>query len=145
MAEFSGEYDGYLTKPVEIKVLVATLQRVVRGVPEATGFTSVKRAYCSMNPGGGRLIEPGGKANIFTKSERKFVTCLLDRRNEVVPRDILVPALTEDVYGFDLHRLDNLLHRLRRKVELVTEEGFPITSVHGEGYVWSPRGNRKKR
>jgi len=128
--------DAYLTKPVEIEVLVATLQSVARRVPQAMPFTNVKAPDWSMDPKGWRLVEPGGTAILLTKSERKFIACLLEHRDDVVPRETLVSALTEDVYDFDLHRLDNLLHRLRRKVKQATDQPLPTTSVHGEGYVW---------
>lgn len=128
--------DAYLTKPVEIEVLVATIHSVARRIPQSTMTTSVKRAEWSLDPRGWRLIEPGGRAILLTKSERKLVACLLEHRDEVVSRDTLVGALTVEVYDFDLHRLDNLLHRLRRKVKQATDAPLPVTSVHGEGYVW---------
>lgn len=128
--------DAYLTKPVEIEVLVATVQSVARRAPSAMIFTNVKSGGWSLDSKGWRLIEPGGTAILLTKSERKFVACLLDRPHEVVAREILVQALTDDASSFDLHRLDNLLHRLRRKVKSVTGHPLPIKPVHGEGYVW---------
>lgn len=128
--------DAYLTKPVEIEVLVATLQSLARRVTHTETPTTVKVAEWALDPRGWRLIEPGGAAVLLTKSERKFVACLLEHRDDVVTREILVRALTTEVYDFDLHRLDNLLHRLRRKVKLASDLPLPVTSVHGEGYVW---------
>lgn len=128
--------DAYLTKPVEIEVLVATLQSVARRVSPAATLAKATEADWSLDPKGWRLIEPAGGAILLTKSERKIVACLLEHRDDVVPRETLVRALTPDVYDFDLHRLDNLLHRLRRKVKAATDRPLPITSVHGEGYVW---------
>lgn len=131
--------DAYLTKPVEIDVLVATIQSVARRILPAAAFTDVKRSDWSLDPKGWRLVGPHGAAVLLTKSERKFVACLLEHRDEVVDRDTLVSAMTTDVYDFDLHRLDNLLHRLRRKVKQATATPLPITAVHGEGYVWISR------
>lgn len=129
--------DAYLTKPVEIEVLVATLHSVARRTPRSTATTTnAKKADWSLDPRGWRLIEPGGVAILLTKSERKLVTFLLEHRDEVVSREALIGALTAEVYDFDLHRLDNLLHRLRRKVKQATDAPLPVTSVHGEGYVW---------
>jgi DNA-binding response OmpR family regulator len=128
--------DAYLAKPVEIEVLVATLQSVARRVPQAVALTNVKAAGWHMDPRGWQLIDPCGASILLTKSERKFVACLLGHPGDVVTRETLVEALTKDVYDFDLHRLDNLLHRLRRKVKSTTDVPLPITSVHGEGYVW---------
>jgi DNA-binding response OmpR family regulator len=53
----------------------------------------------------------------------------------VGPREALIGALTRDVYDFDTHRLDSLIHRLRKKVLNVIGEPLPLNAVHGEGYV----------
>ena len=128
--------DAYLAKPVEIEVLVATLQSVARRVLPVAAAKAMSTSDWSLDPKGWRLVHPCGAAVLLTKSERKFIACLLEHRDDVVPRETLVRALTEDVYDFDLHRLDNLLHRLRRKVKSASDAPLPITSVHGEGYVW---------
>jgi DNA-binding response OmpR family regulator len=42
---------------------------------------------------------------------------------------------TTDVFDFDPHRLDSLIHRLRKKVLTVIGEPLPLNAVHREGYV----------
>ncbi|MGN6480748.1 response regulator transcription factor [Luteibacter sp.] len=130
--------DAYLTKPVEIEVLVATLQSLARRIPAGADAPApmLKPTHWSLDPKGWRLVDPGGAAILLTKSERKFVACLLEHHDDVVDRETLARALTTEVYDFDLHRLDNLLHRLRRKVRQATDVPLPVTAVHGEGYVW---------
>jgi DNA-binding response OmpR family regulator len=54
---------------------------------------------------------------------------------KLVTRVQIIDALTSDVHEFDPHRLDSLIHRLRRKVNSTSGEALPLTSVHGEGYV----------
>jgi DNA-binding response OmpR family regulator len=128
--------DAYLAKPVEIEVLVATLHSVARRVPQGAIATNGLTRGWHLDPKGWKLVDPQGTTVLLTKSERKFVACLLENLDEVVPRETLVAALTKDVYDFDLHRLDNLIHRLRRKVKESTDLPLPLVSVHGEGYVW---------
>jgi DNA-binding response OmpR family regulator len=52
-----------------------------------------------------------------------------------VSRDTLISRLTQDIHDFDPHRLEMLIHRLRRKVVSVTNEPLPLDAVRGVGYV----------
>jgi len=74
----------------------------------------------------------------LTKSERPLLHRLYGDAGEVVARDVLIAALTADVHAFDTHRLDSLIHRLRRKVIEACGTPLPLTAVHGEGYVFTP-------
>ena len=71
----------------------------------------------------------------LTKSERRLFQRLLASSGEIVTREALIATLTENVYDFDTHRLDSMIHRLRRKVADACGERLPLIAVHGEGYV----------
>ena len=129
--------DAYLAKPVEIEVLVATIQSVARRVSQGGNVPSLSKSRWHLDPRGWKLTDPQGTSVLLTKSERKFVACLLANEGEVVTKETLILALTEEVHDFDPHRLDNLIHRLRRKVKMATSMPLPLASIHGEGYVWA--------
>jgi len=59
----------------------------------------------------------------------------MSKAGEAVSRETLIAALTPDIYDFDPHRLETLIHRLRRKVSSGTREALPLRALHGVGYV----------
>lgn len=126
--------DAYLAKPVEMELLAATLHslaRRLRAPAERPGDTATWR----LGENGWCLHAPGGGDIALTMAERNILTPLLAARGEAVTRERLIASLTADVYDFDPHRLETLVHRLRRKVTDRTGERLPLRAVHGVGYV----------
>lgn len=125
--------DAYLSKPVDIDVLVSTLHSLARRL-RAPRHT-VTSAGWRLDADGWCLIAPSGDMVALTKTERRLLEALIERPNQIVSRDALIASLTADVYDFDTHRLDSLIHRLRGKVLRVLGTPLPLNAVHGEGYV----------
>lgn len=125
--------DAYLSKPVEIELLAATLHslaRRLRGRTERGGVRGWR-----LDSGGWCLVSPSGGSVALTKSERRLCQCLMDSSGKIVAREALIATLTDNAHDFDPHRLDSMLHRLRRKVADSCGEPLPLVAVHGEGYV----------
>jgi two-component system, OmpR family, response regulator PhoP len=80
-------------------------------------------------------VAPGGGAVTLTLAERCVLGQLMAKAGEAVSRETLIAALTPDIYDFDPHRLETLIHRLRRKVSHATREALPLRALHGVGYV----------
>lgn len=125
--------DAYLTKPVEVDVLVATLYSVARRLGQATDAAPGGR--WSLSPDEWFLLSPSGARVMLSKSERRLLDAMLQHANEVVSRESLIAVLTDDVDAFDPHRLDSMVHRLRRKVLAALGEPLPLNAAHGTGYV----------
>jgi DNA-binding response OmpR family regulator len=123
--------DAYLTKPVEIDVLVATLYSVARRLEPAT----TPGGRWTLSPDEWFLLSPSGARVMLSKSERRLLDVMLQHANEVVSREALIAVLTDDVDAFDPHRLDSMVHRLRRKVLTALGEVLPLNAAHGTGYV----------
>jgi DNA-binding response OmpR family regulator len=124
--------DAYLAKPVEIDVLVATLHSVARRLRPST---QVEGAAWRLSSDEWFLLSPGGGKVKLSKAERRLLDAFMRQPNEVILRESLIAALTDDVDGFDPHRLESLIHRLRRKVLANVGEPLPLAAVHGTGYV----------
>jgi DNA-binding response OmpR family regulator len=124
--------DAYLSKPVEIDVLVATLYSVARRLQPAS---SVARGKWTLSPDEWFLLSPTGARVMLSKSERRLLEAMMHRADEVVSREDLISVLTDDVTAFDPHRLDSIVHRLRRKVLAALGEPLPLNAVHGTGYI----------
>jgi DNA-binding response OmpR family regulator len=126
--------DAYLSKPVEIDVLVATLHSVARRLRPSMPHAAVAGTW-KLDSDDWLLIAPSGGRVILSKTERRLLEELMKQPNQVVVRDTLIGAITDDVVAFDPHRLDSLIHRLRRKVLAAVGEPLPLNAVHGQGYL----------
>jgi DNA-binding response OmpR family regulator len=126
--------DAYLSKPVEIDVLVATLHSVARRLKPSSN-PAILAGTWKLDSDDWLLLSPSGGRVILSKTERLLLEELMRQPNQVVVRDALIGAITDDIHAFDPHRLDSLIHRLRRKVLTVTGEPLPLNAVHGQGYL----------
>ncbi len=126
--------DAYLTKPVAVELLAANLHSLARrmqagveSVPQGTGWRLDANAWC--------LRTPQGHSVPLTRTERKVLSRMMATPGERVTREELIAELTDNVHDFDMHRLESIVYRLRRKIESTSGEAPPIAAVHGEGYV----------
>jgi two-component system, OmpR family, response regulator PhoP len=129
--------DAYLAKPVNMDVLAATLHSLGRRLGSGPVATSHEKARPGwrLHSNGWSLVTPGGGAVTLTLAERCVLGQLMAKAGEAVSRETLIAALTPDIYDFDPHRLETLIHRLRRKVSHATREALPLRALHGVGYV----------
>jgi DNA-binding response OmpR family regulator len=126
--------DAYLSKPVEMDILAATLYSLARRLRSAgSALTSSKGWRLGAN--GWCLLSPSGGTAALTKTEGRLLGRFMECPNQIISRDELVGLFAADVYDFDPHRLDSLIHRLRKKVLNVIGEPLPLNAVHREGYV----------
>lgn len=131
--------DAYITKPVDIEVLAATVRSILRrqarvAAPQhaltATGWELDMAGWCLVAPDGGRVR--------LTHAERVLLDLLFASPSETVSRKTLVAHLTRDIHDFDPHRLEMLVHRLRRKALAEAGAKLPLNAVRGVGYVLTP-------
>lgn len=127
--------DAYLSKPVEIELLAATLHSLARRLRGPSPQVAPKRWHLDGN--GWCLVSPAGINVALTRTERRVVERLTATAGQLVTRDELIATLTDNVYDFDAHRLESLIYRLRRKVADACGEPLPLAAVHGEGYVFN--------
>ena len=124
--------DAYLAKPVEIDVLVATLYSVARRLRPPT---PIGESTWRLSSDQWFLLSPAGGKVRLSKAERRLLIALMKQPNEVVLRESLIDALTDDAVGFDPHRVDAVIYRLRRKVLTNLREPLPLDVVHGTGFL----------
>ncbi|WP_426702688.1 response regulator transcription factor [Rhodanobacter sp. Col0626] len=122
--------DAYLTKPVALDVLVATLRSLGRRLS-----TSVPPPTWQLTADSWCLLSPRGVSMALTLPERRILGRLMAGDGEPVSRDELIAMLTEDILDFDPHRLEMFVYRLRCKVAESCGETLPLRAVRGVGYV----------
>jgi DNA-binding response OmpR family regulator len=137
--------DAYLTKPVDLRELAATVLSVHRrvalhstppGEVSGAGTPAAQPAAASwaLSVDGWRLMAPNARSVSLTGSERLFLSCLFSHLNEVVRRDVLVEAMGHRADYYLSHRLDMLISRLRKKVLGETGLALPLRAVRGAGF-----------
>lgn len=132
--------DAYITKPVDMGVLAATVRSILRRIADVTAPPPRRAAATGwqLDLGGWNLVAPGGRKVPLTQAERMLLDLLFASASETVTRAAILALLTRDLQDFDPHRLEMLVHRLRRKVFAETGETFPLRAVRGVGYVLTP-------
>lgn len=130
--------DAFLNKPVNMEILAATLHGVGRRLAAPAG-----PAIVAMSTGTGKwrmdtddwcLVTPDGQALPLTAPERCILRLLVAEGGQPVPRETLIGGLTSDVYDFDPHRLEMMVHRLRRKAQDAAGVPLPLLTLRGQGY-----------
>lgn len=130
--------DAYLSKPADVEVLAATLHSLQRRLQ---GHAAPRAVQAGMGPwhldtDGWCLVSPRGKVVALTVPERSVLRALIADAGNPVGREALIALLADDVYDFDPHRLDMLIHRLRRKIAEQTGEASPLVTARGAGYIF---------
>jgi DNA-binding response OmpR family regulator len=130
--------DGYLIKPVDLDVLAAALHSLARRMTPLPHGMFPDQASVSrwrLEADGWRLVSPRGTIVALTAIEQCVLTTLMSASNEPVLRDSLIQALNHSRYDCDPHRLEMIIHRLRRKVLSQTKEMLPLLTVRSKGYM----------
>jgi len=131
--------DYYLTKPLNFAEFEATLVTLMRRLETET--ESPRRAasngWC-LDAAQRTLLAPGGTAITLSDAECAVVAALVHAAPLPVSRNQLIQAQGESPDAYDPHRLDVLMHRLRRKIAVVQPDEL-IKTVYGQGYACMAR------
>lgn len=125
--------DVYLTKPVDMRELAATLRSLRRRLRTPAGAAEIWTLdtvqWC--------LMPPNGAAISLSGAESILLSCLTRQPGETVPRDEIVAALGHRSEYFSQHRLDVLISRLRAKTAAVTTIPLPVRARRNIGYAFT--------
>ncbi len=126
--------DVYLTKPVDMRELAATLRSLHRRL--RTPVAAAAEIW-TLDTVQWRMIPPNGAAISLSGAESILLSCLTRQPGETVPRDEIVAALGHRSEYFSQHRLDVLISRLRAKTAAVTTIPLPIRARRNIGYAFT--------
>jgi len=129
----------YLVKPVDMRELVANIQSATRArLHAAITVSSANAAIWSFLRADWILQTPDGAQIALTTREFAFMDCLLRGQRQAASRVELALALTGgNTEGFDFHRIDMVVTRLRQKIAAVTRINAPIKTEQGIGFVFT--------
>ncbi len=126
--------DAWLTKPVDAETIGAVLSDL-RKRRQANAAAGAASKHWRFDPAEWKLYAPDGRYVTLGLSERLIMEQLLAAPGEVVAREDLIVTLTDSAYDFDPHRLEMLIHRLRRKVHKALGVHLPLRTVRSVGYT----------
>jgi len=145
--------DDYVTKPVDLRELVARVKAVMRRLqpapeaaepapaaqPAAPGHAArLTFAGWRLDVGARSLHAPQGHEVVLTTGEFELLRTLAEHGGRVLSRDFLLEHTRGRESGPYDRTVDVQIGRLRRKLEDDAEQPRLIKSVRGAGYVLVP-------
>lgn len=137
--------DAYLPMSIDATSLIATLHSTIvrhgRLSPhiDATDVEPVpvqnQRMGWHLDDTSWHMLSPKGIKVWLNSAERIFIQHLWSSQGEPVRREVLVESLTADMKGFDPHRLEVVVHRLRKKAVDLAGEHLPVRTLRNIGYA----------
>ena len=126
--------DDFIAKPVDLNVLTAKLQAVLRRTYELAGSVPMlehRGAVLNLND---TVLNYQGQRIELTKNEFRILQTLMENKGKVVSRDTLMTKLWQDDCYVEENTLTVNVNRLRRKLEGAGLIDF-ITTKIGSGYL----------
>jgi two-component system OmpR family response regulator len=135
--------DDYVSKPFELRELLARVRAVLRRVRGPASRASeilpeerhARFGPFVFTPGRRSIATAAGQAIDLTGAEFNLLAAFVDRANRVLSRDAIGDVTHKDDWeGFD-RSIDTLVSRLRRKLSAHGDGANLIQTVRGAGYV----------
>ena len=139
--------DDYVTKPFDLRELLARIRSVLRRMserPPASGAEGASFAFSGfrLDPRSRELRDPAGSIVDLTTGEYALLKLLVEHPNRVLSRDDLMSWMHgRDAGPYD-RAIDVQVGRLRRKIEPDPAEPALIKSVRGAGYLFAAKVTR---
>lgn len=126
--------DDFISKPIELEVMNAKIQALLRRTYDMGGKTSVmehRGAVLNLND---TTLTFDGQRIDLTKNEFRILQTLLENKGKVVSRDTLMTKLWQMDSYVEENTLTVNVNRLRKKLENAGLHDFIKTKV-GSGYI----------
>ena len=134
--------DAYLAQPLKKSDVVRDVHAVMQAMQEpkdlSAAIGTINFYGMTLDVSGRSLLDAAGCEVNLTRAEFDILAALLGRPGQVVSRDRLLDAVSGRSAGAYDRSIDNLVARLRRKIEPNVAKPRLILTVRGAGYKFSP-------
>lgn len=140
--------DDYVTKPFDLRELLARVRSVLRrsnrARPSSAGDEHAALHFSGfrLDPLARELFTADGERVALTAGEYELLRLFVDNPNRVLSRDDLMERIHGREAGPFDRAIDVRIGRLRRKIESDPSDPEIIKSVRGAGYVFATRVSR---
>ena len=134
-----GAHD-YLTKPFSVRELLARIQVHLSHLHHPLDSPHPSQALIGdfrVDMNTYTIVRPEGILGL-TALEQKLLSFLWMNKNQVVTREQIIEHIWGESYDPSPKSLDNLIHRLRKKIEKEPMKPAHLLNIHGVGYKLSP-------
>ncbi len=126
--------DDFISKPFDIKILIAKIKAILRRTYDFAGANSLLRCGdVILDISEYKVKNRHGEVEL-TKNECKILSILMENKDTVVPRSEIMKILWESDEFVDENTLSVNINRLRKKLQEIKAEDM-IATKKGEGYV----------
>lgn len=127
--------DDYITKPFSLEEFLLRVEAVLKRVynhpttaDQSHQFVFGKSSFDFNN----QILLINGKSSKLTNKEARLLKILVQHKNQVVERDVIMKSIWEDDGYFVARSMDVFISKLRKY--LVPDTSMAIINVHGVGY-----------
>ena len=126
--------DDFIAKPFDGSVLVAKVQAMLRRSYRLETALPAPECRGAVLNTAAQTLQYEGNAIDLTKNEYRILLCLMERKGQVVSRELLMQRLWETDSFVDENTLTVNVNRLRKKLEAAGLSEF-IRTRFGVGYL----------
>lgn len=126
--------DDFIAKPFDGSVLVAKVQAMLRRSYRLETALPAPECRGAVLSTADQTLQYEGKAIDLTNNEYRILLCLMERKGQVVSRELLMQRLWETDSFVDENTLTVNVNRLRKKLEAAGLSEF-IRTRFGVGYL----------
>jgi two-component system OmpR family response regulator len=136
--------DDYMTKPFDLRELLARIKAVLRRTltasAPAAGAARPRHRFAEweLDVAARRLLDPQRREVPLTSGEFDLLTVLVEHAGRVLSRDFLLEHTRGREAGPFDRTIDVQVGRLRKKIEKDSDDPQIIKSVRGAGYILVP-------
>ncbi|MFT5720783.1 MAG: DNA-binding response OmpR family regulator [Motiliproteus sp.] len=143
--------DDYITKPFNPREILARTKNLVRrvrhynsakpGNPLPQSFKQFDR--WTLNIDRRQLLDEQQQPTQLTEGEFQLLTCLINHAGQVMNREQILEQIRDREWVPSDRTVDVLVGRLRRKLNDDPAKPTLILTVHGAGYLFTPRPSNR--
>ena len=126
--------DDYITKPFNVRELIARVRAVLRRLQKSTTESEVLRAADIVLDRTGRTVTVGDRAIDLTPSEFAILATLMAAPGQVFSRLDLLDRVSGEAYEGYERTIDVHIRNLRTKIEPDPRNPQYVDTVYGMGY-----------